>query len=60
MESVELFDVYTGVNLPNNKKSMAYRIKFTAQDRTLNVEDVEKYVAKILKKLKEELDIEIR
>ena len=60
MESVELFDVYTGANLPAGKKSMAYRIKFTALDRTLSVEDVEKYVAKILRTLKEKLDIEIR
>ena len=60
MESVELFDVYTGINLPVGKKSMAYRIKFTALDRTLSVEDVEKYSAKILRNLKEKLDIEIR
>ncbi|MBP5307629.1 MAG: phenylalanine--tRNA ligase subunit beta [Clostridia bacterium] len=60
MESVELFDVYTGANLPAGKKSMAYRIKFTALDRTLSVEDVEKYTAKILKNLKEKLNVEIR
>ena len=60
MESVELFDVYNGSNLPAGKKSMAYRIRFTALDRTLNVEDVEKYAAKILNKLKTELGIEIR
>ena len=60
MESVELFDVYNGANLPIGKKSMAYRIRFTALDRTLSVEDVEKYVGKILRNLKEKLDIEIR
>ena len=60
MESVEIFDVYTGANLPAGKKSMAYRIKFTALDRTLSVEDVEKYVNKILRNLKERLNIEIR
>jgi len=60
MESVELFDVYTGANLPEGKKSMAYRIRFTALDRTLSVEDVEKYVSKILRSLKEKLNIEIR
>ena len=60
MESVELFDVYEGIILPEGKKSMAYRIKFTCLDRTLSVEDVEKYVGKILKNLKEKLGAEIR
>lgn len=60
MESVELFDVYEGKNLPEGKKSMAYRIKFTCLDRTLSVEDVEKYVGKILRNLKEKMGIEIR
>ncbi len=60
MESIELFDIYNGSNLPKGKKSMAYNIKFTALDRTLSVEDVEKYVSKILRNLKEKLSIEIR
>lgn len=60
MESVELFDIYNGEHLPKGKKSLAYRIKFTAHDRTLSVEDVEKYVDKILKNLKEKLNVELR
>ncbi len=60
MESVRLFDVYNGEHLPKGKKSMAYRIRFTAHDRTLSVTDVEKYVEKILKELGDKLGITIR
>ena len=35
LESVRLFDVYTGAQVPAGKKSLAYALKFRASDRTL-------------------------
>lgn len=35
LESVRLFDVYTGTQIPAGKKSLAYALKFRASDRTL-------------------------
>jgi len=34
-ESVVLFDVYRGPGVPDGSRSLAYRLRFCAQDRTL-------------------------
>ncbi|EKD93506.1 MAG: hypothetical protein ACD_28C00133G0002 [uncultured bacterium] len=36
MRNIELFDVYEGKNIPDNKKSLAYRIELRHNERTLN------------------------
>lgn len=38
-ESVRLFDVYTGTQLGEGKKSVAFSLRLRAQDRTLTAED---------------------
>ena len=35
LESVRLFDVYTGAQLGEGRKSLAYKLTFRAPDRTL-------------------------
>ncbi|MGW0119299.1 phenylalanine--tRNA ligase subunit beta [Streptomyces sp. NPDC003327] len=39
LESIRLFDVYTGDQLGEGKKSLAYALKFRATDRTLTVDE---------------------
>ncbi|WP_101785238.1 phenylalanine--tRNA ligase subunit beta [Nonomuraea indica] len=39
LESVRLFDVYTGEQVGEGNKSLAYTLRFRAQDRTLTVEE---------------------
>ncbi|MFI8326226.1 phenylalanine--tRNA ligase subunit beta [Streptomyces sp. NPDC085529] len=39
LESIRLFDVYTGDQVGEGKKSLAYALKFRAEDRTLTVEE---------------------
>ncbi|MFG2900680.1 phenylalanine--tRNA ligase subunit beta [Streptomyces zaomyceticus] len=39
LESVRLFDVYTGDQLGEGTKSLAYALKFRAEDRTLTVDE---------------------
>ncbi|TXS28850.1 phenylalanine--tRNA ligase subunit beta [Streptomyces sp. ms191] len=39
LESVRLFDVYTGGQVDEGKKSLAYALKFRATDRTLTVDE---------------------
>lgn len=60
LDEIELFDVYEGKNLPENKKSLAYRFIFSHPDKTLNADEVEEAMKKIETKLKKELGIEIR
>ncbi len=51
LESVELFDVYEGDQIKEGFKSVAYALAFRAKDRTLEENEVNKLVDKILKKL---------
>ncbi|MFI8827158.1 phenylalanine--tRNA ligase subunit beta [Streptomyces sp. NPDC053431] len=39
LESIRLFDVYTGDQIDEGKKSLAYALRFRAPDRTLTVEE---------------------
>jgi phenylalanyl-tRNA synthetase beta chain len=39
LESVRLFDVYTGVQVGEGRKSLAYKLTFRAPDRTLTAEE---------------------
>ena len=59
-ECVDLFDLYHGEQVPEGKKSMAYRIVYRAVDRTLTDKEVDAAHAKIIKALTERLNIEIR
>ncbi len=40
IEHVEVFDQYVGAPIPNGKKSLAYRVSYRADDRTLTDNDV--------------------
>jgi phenylalanyl-tRNA synthetase beta chain len=53
LEDVELFDVYEGENLPEDKTSMAFHLIFRAPDRTLTDEEVNAEFKKISDALKE-------
>jgi len=53
LEKLELFDVYTGAQVGEGKKSVAYTVTLRAADRTLTVEEGDRTVAKILRALQE-------
>ena len=57
---VNLFDVYEGIQLGPDKKSMAFSVVFTPQEEELTGEMVEGFVKKILKHLEATLDIRLR
>ena len=57
---VELFDVYEGIQLGPNKKSMAFSVVFTPRDEEFTGEMVEGFVKKILKNLERTLQITLR
>ena len=60
LESIELFDVYKGEQVPEGMKSVAYSLTFRAADRTLTDEDVNKTMKKILDGLKKNINAELR
>ena len=47
----EVFDVYTGKGIDNNKKSVAFSLTFGANDRTLTDEEINSILDKIIEKL---------
>jgi phenylalanyl-tRNA synthetase beta chain len=40
LESIRLFDVYTGLQVGEGRKSLAYALRFRGADRTLTAEEV--------------------
>lgn len=60
LKSVELFDVYEGKNLPENKKS--YAVNFILQDeqKTLNDKQIETIMKKLIDNLTSKLGAELR
>ena len=59
LESYELFDVYQGEQIEAGKKSVAYTMSFRAKDRTLEDNEVNSIIDKILKEL-DKLGIQLR
>ena len=50
----KVFDIYTGVGIDENKKSMAYSLEFGTQDRTLTDEEINGILDKIIKALEKQ------
>ena len=60
IEAVTLFDVYTGKPIPQDKKSLAFSIRYRAADRTLTDEEVDSIHSIIVERLKNILKAELR
>ncbi|WP_040196045.1 phenylalanine--tRNA ligase subunit beta [Candidatus Soleaferrea massiliensis] len=59
LESIEMFDIYRGKQIPDGKKSIAYKISLRASDRTLTDEETNGAMKKILKALAD-IDVTLR
>ncbi|MGR3741622.1 phenylalanine--tRNA ligase subunit beta [Companilactobacillus sp. DQM5] len=57
---IKLFDIYQGKNIENGFKSMAYRLTFQNKEETLTDDQINSDFDKIVKKLQENVDAEIR
>lgn len=60
LQSVRLFDVYVGEQIPAGYRSLAYTLSFQAMDRTLRDEEIQNVITAIENKLKQELNVEMR
>lgn len=60
IEKVDIFDVYYGANLGENKKSVAISIVFRDKNRTLVDKEIEETIQSILQFVKEKYQGEIR
>lgn len=60
LESVDPFDVYAGAGLPQNMRSIAFRLRFRAADRTLTDAEVDAAIRNVLVRLNEDLGVQQR
>lgn len=60
LESVRLFDLYQGKQVPRGYKSLAYNLVFRSETGTLTDQDIQAPVDAIIKELKENLNCELR
>ncbi|MGN0356160.1 MAG: phenylalanine--tRNA ligase subunit beta, partial [Muricoprocola sp.] len=60
VKEVVLFDVYEGKQIAEDKKSMAFTVRFTPKDEEFGADTVDGFVKKILKQLKKKMDVELR
>ncbi len=60
LESISLFDVYEGAQIPEGKKSVAYNVSYRAQDRSLTSEEINKIMTKTIKDLEYKLNAQLR
>jgi len=60
LERVEFFDLFAGAEIGEGKKSLAYRLTYRDQSRTLTSEEVNAAHAKIRERLRSDLGAELR
>lgn len=60
LSKIEVFDIYTGKGIEENKKSIAYSLTFEKMDRTLTDEEINQSLEKIIDTLNKKLGAELR
>ena len=60
LEQVTVFDLYRGDGVSEGHRSLAFRLRLQALDRTLTDKEVDRMVKKIMKRLGEDLGVEQR
>ena len=60
LSKIDVFDVYTGKGIEDNKKSMAYSLTFEKMDRTLTDEEINESLNKIIEMLEKKIGAELR
>gem|GEM_PF-1393232 len=60
IESVKLFDVYTGDKIDETKKSLAFRMVFSNSNRNLNQDEIDSLWKEVYEKINKEFGAEIR
>jgi phenylalanyl-tRNA synthetase beta chain len=60
LEDVFVFDVYRGEGLPAGRRSIAFRLRFRAPDRTLTDQEIDEVMNRLLGRLRDEHEVERR
>ncbi len=54
LETVEVFDLYRGKPIAEGARSLAFRLRFRAPDRTLTDEEIDRVIQRVVRRLEEE------
>jgi phenylalanyl-tRNA synthetase beta chain len=60
LEGVELFDLYTGGNIPQGEKSIAVRVRYGSRERTLTDDEVTRLHGRVMTTLQKKLNVSFR
>ncbi|MDZ7659149.1 phenylalanine--tRNA ligase subunit beta [Fodinibius sp.] len=60
LKELDVFDVFEGESLGENKKSIAFRLSFLDKEKTLTIKDVEPIINKVLKVLENQYSAKLR
>lgn len=60
IKEVNVFDIYSGEQIPKDKINISFSIVYQDENKTLEDQEVNKLQEKIIEKLKNELNVEIR
>ncbi len=60
LKELNVFDVFEGESLGDNKKSIAFRLSFLDKEKTLTIKDVEPIINKVLKVLEKQYSAKLR
>jgi phenylalanyl-tRNA synthetase beta chain len=60
LNSVKVFDVYTGDGIEENKKSLAFSLNFGKMDATLTDEEINSSIEKVVKDLENKFEAKLR
>ena len=60
LKSIDLFDVYEGDKIPNDKKSYGVRFTFLDKRKTLTDNYIDKVMDKLKKQFEQELNAQLR
>ncbi len=60
LESLSPFDLYQGEGIPSGSRSIAWRLRFRRQDRTLTDAEIDERMDRVVRVLQEELGVQRR
>lgn len=60
LQNLDIFDVFEGDSIGNDKKSIAFRLNFTDPNKTLNIKEVEPIINRIIKTLEKQFSAKLR
>ncbi len=60
LKDVQVFDVYAGKNIPQGRKSIAYKLFYSSEEKTLTDTEIEESVGRVVKAVEAGFKAEIR